>query len=627
MYLKNIVIKNIGPIEELSIEFPFHKDGNPKPIIFVGENGSGKTILLSHIVNFFMSLKSIGFENNELNTGRVFKVRSPEYIKSGKEFYYTKISLQDQNFYLIEWQLRNIKNEFKKEENPNEYYEDEAFDLMKGNESSSFFSSFQNQKDEITALFNQNCCIYFPSNRFEDPAWLNTEDWLHAPVFEDPEKEFRRTKRKIIQQKPLIDIKNWLMDLLFDQNIYERTMVPITFPDGREEIGWIYSDEGRNKIIRDQISDFLNKLFDIDGDEKLRLGFGNKYSRNITIMEGSKVKVPNIFNLSTGELCLLDIFAGIIRDYDLTGTELKTIQDIKGVVVIDEIDLHLHTKLQSKILPKLIQLFPKIQFIITTHSPIFLLGMEKTFDKGNFEIRNMPKGEIITTERFSEFENAYEVLKDTVRFEEEVKKQISSSKKPILLLEGKTDKKIFEKAWEELEKEGAFPYHIIDIKSINGHNADHVKRELLIADVYETKFVFGIFDFDEEGYNQWNGLPENWIVTKDIKYIKKHKTKDYYALLLPSWHKNFKNSLLKNQITESQDSIFAIEHMFYDRLTPTQQDLYFKDTKRYGGTSIYLKNGKKQEFCTWICKNGTPDHFANFKVIFTILEDILNPSS
>jgi hypothetical protein len=40
MYLKNLVMKNIGPIEELSIELPFDANGNPKPIIFVGENGT-----------------------------------------------------------------------------------------------------------------------------------------------------------------------------------------------------------------------------------------------------------------------------------------------------------------------------------------------------------------------------------------------------------------------------------------------------------------------------------------------------------------------------------------------------------------------------------------------------------
>lgn len=40
-----------------------------------------------------------------------------------------------------------------------------------------------------------------------------------------------------------------------------------------------------------------------------------------------------------------------------------------GIVLIDEIELHLHPKWQGKIVPVLMDTFPNIQFIITTHSP------------------------------------------------------------------------------------------------------------------------------------------------------------------------------------------------------------------------------------------------------------------
>lgn len=51
MYLKLINDENIGPIEKLNIEMPFNNEGNPKPVIFVGENGSGKSMILSNIVD------------------------------------------------------------------------------------------------------------------------------------------------------------------------------------------------------------------------------------------------------------------------------------------------------------------------------------------------------------------------------------------------------------------------------------------------------------------------------------------------------------------------------------------------------------------------------------------------
>ena len=48
--------------------------------------------------------------------------------------------------------------------------------------------------------------------------------------------------------------------------------------------------------------------------------------------------------------------------------------DGSGIILIDEIDLHLHPKWQRVILDKLNKVFPNVQFIVTTHSPIVLLG-------------------------------------------------------------------------------------------------------------------------------------------------------------------------------------------------------------------------------------------------------------
>ncbi len=48
--------------------------------------------------------------------------------------------------------------------------------------------------------------------------------------------------------------------------------------------------------------------------------------------------------------------------------------DLAGIVLIDELDLHLHPKWQKEIVIKLTELFPKVQFIVSTHSPIPLLG-------------------------------------------------------------------------------------------------------------------------------------------------------------------------------------------------------------------------------------------------------------
>ena len=50
--------------------------------------------------------------------------------------------------------------------------------------------------------------------------------------------------------------------------------------------------------------------------------------------------------------------------------------DIFGIVLIDEIDLHLHPSLQRALIPRLRKVFPKVQWIVTTHSPLVLANFD-----------------------------------------------------------------------------------------------------------------------------------------------------------------------------------------------------------------------------------------------------------
>ena len=56
MYLNRIQLINNGPIQRLDVSLPFNGD-KPRPIVLVGENGTGKSILLSHIVNALVAVR------------------------------------------------------------------------------------------------------------------------------------------------------------------------------------------------------------------------------------------------------------------------------------------------------------------------------------------------------------------------------------------------------------------------------------------------------------------------------------------------------------------------------------------------------------------------------------------
>lgn len=79
----------------------------------------------------------------------------------------------------------------------------------------------------------------------------------------------------------------------------------------------------------------------------------------------------NVKQLSDGEKRVLILLIDITRRL-ITVAKINKVTEFlegTGVVLIDEIEQHLHPKWQRRLLPTLTELFPNLQFIITTHSP------------------------------------------------------------------------------------------------------------------------------------------------------------------------------------------------------------------------------------------------------------------
>ena len=76
--------------------------------------------------------------------------------------------------------------------------------------------------------------------------------------------------------------------------------------------------------------------------------------------------------LSAGYQNVLCMVMDIARRAVLLNPTLDNFEKLEGIVIIDEIDLHLHPKWQWKILDALRATFPSVQFIVATHSPIVL---------------------------------------------------------------------------------------------------------------------------------------------------------------------------------------------------------------------------------------------------------------
>lgn len=80
--------------------------------------------------------------------------------------------------------------------------------------------------------------------------------------------------------------------------------------------------------------------------------------------------------LSDGEKCLLSLGADLARRLAIANPRLPDPLSGSGVVLIDEVDLHLHPGWQRTVIPALRKTFPNCQFVVSTHSPQVLASVE-----------------------------------------------------------------------------------------------------------------------------------------------------------------------------------------------------------------------------------------------------------
>ena len=393
----------------------------------------------------------------------------------------------------------------------------------------------------VQSAFSDNCMLYFPVNRFEHPIWL-VKDWesqKSQSIQIIDGRDIQDPKYSIIEYSSLEKNKRWKANVLDNQ---------------------IQVSSDIHKFVRNLENEIVS-------------GKGNLGEN---ILSKSDDYLTDYFQLSSGETMIVNICFSILRRFGSHGKN-KRIFDISGIVMIDEIDLHLHTSYQYQNLPKLMKLFPRIQFIVTTHSPFFVLGMEETFGPDGFSVYEFPLGCQISAEDFGEFRSAFQSMKNTDKF----KKEIKDAQKPVVVLEGETDKKYLLKAANFLEKE------------------DVIRK-------IELK--------DEKGFSSLDSIWRSW------------KDNSYRMILLYDCdcERNDKTDhVVRRNIPKQEGHPIkkGIENLF-------SREILDKAAQGIGRGKIEdlvnCKNGslgKKVAICNWICENGTKDDFKYFEDVFRILED------
>lgn len=556
MYFQSIDINNYGSVSNFHYRFRFDESGHPIPLVLIGENGTGKTLTIANLVDALIEIKRKTYSETlfEVNENNYYKIGSKQYISTGQNTSRVTISLKHGDNAMKYTDImsndpkRIAEDSFIK---PNDIGDRSSF------EENGFYksaSSSLKQKD-----YSEFISLYFPVDRFYLPLWYNESNYKRIDY--SKKDNINQPRTNIIKVDVLSNIKEWLTYIYLNT-----TFQIIEIPNGPN-----IPKEMRGKKVQTIVDNHIQSA--IKTVMNTILGT-NDYQprpmdrRNRTVaFTMSGINCNDISQLSEGQMSLFAIALSIIKEWDLTHNNFE-LSDISGCVIIDEADLGLHIRYMHDCFPRMMQLFPKVQFILTTHSPFMIAGLNKVYGE-NIDILTMPEGLKVTDiNAFSEVQKAQELVFEGInqireedkRLKNEISQLHKLHDKIILYTEGTTDVILLKKALDKLQISD-LPIDIYTASHNQGqHNDDTVKKLLntLQENPCINNTIIGLFDRDAKPPIELFDCEGNKSMLIDHEYIKMGD--HLYAFALPIPHER------------TEENEISIEHFFTDEEIMTENE-------------------------------------------------------
>jgi predicted ATPase len=360
MYIKSVHIKNIRSIQELTIDFSKNSPDLAGWHVLIGENGSGKTTILR-----CMALGLLG--NGDINSLRIV-ADSYSKISSDSDEILMTIS-KDRAFD----RFIGASNLAKRGENVDE-------DAMR-----AFFEKNEALDVEVGIIENT------PTHLLQFVTWLErgsgtSKEYLASSYYSAEIEGFLAvglgTFRRFSGGKEAWDDvyktnpRAAALMSLFGEDVALTQIEPWLKTIYLEEF-----DSGKENFRLRSIKTLINDQGLLPEGIKLE-----KIDHNGIYFKDANGADISLHQLSDGYRSLLALVMELIRQLLRVYKENlvfgpilaggKSI-DLPGIVLIDEIDAHLHPSWQTEIGIHLMRLFPKIQFIVTTHSPLICRAAER----------------------------------------------------------------------------------------------------------------------------------------------------------------------------------------------------------------------------------------------------------
>lgn len=486
--LVKAIFINRAPFEHLVLDFK-EKGINVLSAI----NGKGKTTVLSHIVDAFYEMAKQCYTGSfEGKENKFYRFSSSIFHLDNSRYsiVYFRFKIDGDFIDYIDCRGKDLTVENYERtiqlENPIPF--ERIINRIQSDNCVKVFSDNLN-KERVMYIFDNNILTYFPAYRYEQPYYLN--DPYKFSVKFNIDSQFNGYLTNPIEVTSDIEVlANWIMDVVLD---------------------WLnYKQENLESVIFQNLNRILSSTLSSKyPDRYLRFGIGrrNNSGQRVSIMYDNQQGVsypitPNIFCLSSGELALLSMFGETLRQGDNIRNNIQ-LAKIEGIVLIDEVDMHLHIKLQKEILPELFNLFPNIQFIVSSHSPFLNMGLADTLAERSQIIDLDNNGITCSPTNNKLYKEVYELMIDeNQRFADkykELEREILQIEKTVIISEGKTDWKHFKAALSYFNENHEFEDIDVEIVEYNFDFGDSKLNSLLTQySLFPHKYkIIGIFDCDE----------------------------------------------------------------------------------------------------------------------------------
>ncbi len=366
--ISRIILYNRAPFDHIEIDF---KD---KGISLLSAlNGGGKTTVLSHIADAWYEMVRASFPlEYEGKENKYYRTSSANFSldKHRASIVYIRFLVDNKTMDYVD--VRTPCNQRDYDgiitlENKIQYSQIQG-SLDKAN-NVKYLS--EQTEDTLRLLFISNVITFFPAYRHERPGYLNTPfdiklDFNMSAYYSG----YLKNPIEVVSDLP--SLANWLMDIVLDMNLTKNPTTSILF----NSVNSIFTESLRLKSGNNV---FLGIGSRNDGIARIQVG-----ERENGHQSGKWIKpvYPSIFNMSSGENALVCLFGEIVRQFDkiMPNTPLDKTE---GIVLIDEVDKHLHIRMQTEVLPKLFCLFPNVQFLVSSHSPFTAMGLYNSITTRN----------------------------------------------------------------------------------------------------------------------------------------------------------------------------------------------------------------------------------------------------